>query len=237
MAIIAGYDSVSRERAYTSDFNEQKQFALEAFKTPIGERFLSNFENSPENIQVILGAATTLFPGEVIIVSRFVSAMDAAMRRAPSLERWAPGKLKRNPAVPVVPAAPEPEVPKDRHGKPLTPAQILWGQYQRFLNEASSAQIAERRRNDAGFRAFIQHNLRDQMDQEIDGDMRPTNPHLTPKAPTQAAMADSAMVEFANRYRTMGAADLRKAKRYDTNPLGAKKFNEDEARAIELHLI
>jgi hypothetical protein len=86
---------------------------------------------------------------------------------------------------------------------------------------------------------FARTNMRRQMNEEgVDGDARPLNPHLNSQAPpTNAAMKDSRLIEFANRWRSMSAEAIRKAKRFDVNPLTAQSFIDDEAHAMTLRLL
>lgn len=127
MSIVAGFDSKTRERVYTANFDEQKEFAREVFKTSAGKRFLNEFENTGDNLAVVMEAAQKIYPdAQHITVSMYVDGMAASMNRAPSLERWKPGLLQRKPAAPVVAPTPEPEVPRDKNGKALTASQQAW---------------------------------------------------------------------------------------------------------------
>lgn len=229
MSVINGIDERTRERVLTGNAEQDRLFAKDVYATSAGKRFLADCENTLDNLNVVYEAAKTLYGDVPIRVSMYVAALTATMNA---------GDLKRKATPAVTPApTPQAEVPRDKNGRPLTAAQIKFGEMTRFLAERSSAEIAERRRIDPDFREFIQHNIREQLDQPIDGDVRETNPHLIPKTPTKSALADKELVEFANRYRTMSTAEIRKSKRFDSNPLGAKKFNDSEARAIEFGLI
>jgi hypothetical protein len=53
----------------------------------------------------------------------------------------------------------EPEVPRDKNGKPLSQSQIAWGEMARWSREASSQEIRERRRTDPAFASFYRLNI------------------------------------------------------------------------------
>ena len=166
----------------TNDPAEQHEFGKAVYQTPVGQRFLAEFELTNENLDIVQAATAKLFPGLPVTESRFVTALRLSMDAC---------DLTRKPAAPVVASSPEPEVLRDRNGRPLTTAQVKWGEYQRFLAESSSEQVAERRRTDPGFRAFIQHNIKEEMSQPIDGavvaqgDIRPNAPRVDDKELTR----------------------------------------------------
>jgi hypothetical protein len=226
MPVQNGIDLQTRERVYTNDFAQQREFALAVFGTSIGKRFKKEFENTDENIQAVLDAVEKLFPGEPITESRFLKALELSM---------VAGDLVRKPAAPVVEQTPEPEVPRDKRGRPLTAAQIKWGEYQKFLSESSSAQVTERRRTDVGFREFCQHNLREQMAQEIDGavvaqdDIRPKAPRVDDKELTR-------LQKFAEDFNALPAAAARKKMLAGFNPAWAS-FTADFEKCRALRLL
>ncbi len=55
--------------------------------------------------------------------------------------------------------APEPDVPRDKNGKPLSQSQIAWGEMARWSEQASSQEIKERRRTDPAFASFYRLNI------------------------------------------------------------------------------
>jgi hypothetical protein len=58
---------------------------------------------------------------------------------------------------------PQPEVPRDKNGRPLSEAQLKWSEYTTFAKEHSSRECDERARTDVGFASFRKTNLRREM--------------------------------------------------------------------------
>ena len=231
MHISNGVDIHSRERVWVDDDPElRKEFMAEIKQTAAGKKYFQTFA-SEENAAKVIEAVYRLYPDiEYVTVSAFVDAigtMIAAGELTPTLE----------PETHTPVATPTP-APVDKNGRPLTQAQIKWSEMTQFANEHSMREINERKRIDPVFADFIRTNLRRDMQQEIDGDARPTNPHLEQNAtPTKAAMKDERLVKFASDYRKAPTAEIRKLKRSDTNPLGATQFNKDEADCLRLGLL
>jgi hypothetical protein len=141
------------------------------------------------------------------------------------------GKRYEFETVPEPEIIVEPEVPTDRNGRPLTTAQIAWSQYRTFSESHSMQECRNRARTDAGFASFMQKNYERESGQVADG-----VENLNAKAP-QAEQIPGNVKSFANNYRTMPTAEIRRQSRYDTNPGGAKEFNFLRDEAIRLGLI
>jgi hypothetical protein len=231
MQISNGVCIETRERVWVDGDPElAREFFNEVKESQAGKRYFSEFASSTNHERVI-EAVWKLYPDtEYVSVSAFVDAIGtllAAGELTPTHEPEA--------SVPVAPSVP---VPVDRNGRPLTQSQIDWKEMTEFATEKSMREINERKRIDPKFLAFIQTNLRRDMAQEIDGDARSMNPHLEQNAtPTPSAMKNDKLVAFANHWRSMTADAVRKAKRFDINPLTAQSFIDDEAQAIKLRLL
>lgn len=231
MQILHGIDVHSRERVWVDGDPElAREFFAEVKQTAAGKKYFRDFA-SPENNELVIEAVWRLYPDiEYVTVSTFVDAIGTMIAAGELTPTHTP-----EPAQVVEPPAP---VPVDRNGRPLTQAQLDWSEMTAFTNERSMKEINDRKRVDPKFLAYIQTNLRRQMDQPIDGDARPTNPHLEQNAaPTKAAMKDERLVKFASDYRKAPTAEIKKLKRLDTNPLGATQFNKDEADCFRLGLL
>jgi len=229
MNISNGIDLHSRERIWVDgDPALAREFMAEVKTSKAGQKYFTEFA-SPENNERVINAVWTLNPDiEYVTVSAFVDAIGTLL---------AAGELKptREPE-PVALEAPVTPVPVDRNGRPLTQAQIDWAEMTTFANEKSMKEIKDRKRVDPKFLAFVQTNLRRQMDVPIDGDVRVSNPHIEQSAPPSAsAMKNERLVAFANQWRSMTAEAIRKAKRFDVNPLTAQQFIDDENQAIKLN--
>jgi hypothetical protein len=130
------------------------------------------------------------------------------------------------------PVVEEPEAPKDKNGRPLSAAQIAWGEMAHWSETASSHQIQERRRTDPAFASFYAKNLEREVGatKVADGvenlNSRPKLNGVTP-----------ALLAFADEYRNTSSEKVRKFRRADTNPFGFQKYNEQYEAAIAAGLI
>jgi hypothetical protein len=226
-----GFDVDTRERVWVDGDSESKRAFFEEVKaTKAGAQYFAYYA-SPENHELVIEGVCRLNPEiEYISVSAFVDAIGALIDAGELTPTHVPEAL--------APAAEPTPVPVDKNGRVLTQAQIKWSEMTQFANQHSMREINERKRIDSVFADFIRTNLRRDMQQEIDGDARPTNPHLEQRrTPTQAALKDQRLVEFAKTYRLMSAEDVRKARRFDISPLTAAQFRADEDQAIKLGLL
>lgn len=231
MRVQNGICIETRERVWVDDDPQaSREFMQEVKTTAPGKRFFSDFA-SEENMQKVVEGVAKLYPdAEYITLSAFVDTLGTLIAAGELTPTHAP--------EPVLPEAPATPVPVDRNGRPLTQAQIDWAEMAAFANERPMREINERKRIDPKFRTFIQTNLRRDMQQEIDGDVTPFNPHLKPQAPPSvSALENERLVEFARQWKLMPADTIRKAKRQDTNPLGAAQFEKDEADCFRLRLL
>jgi hypothetical protein len=237
MAIINGFDSRTRERVLLEHDTEgtNSEFWKEFSDTPAWQRFAEIYCRTKANFDRIDAAIHKMYPDQKFFTSDEVTDVVVTMTESGGDEK---DLLDRIPVQIDESAQEAHDVPRDKNGKALTQAQIKWSEMTRFAEEHSMREINERKRVDPAFADFIRTNLRRDMTQVIDGDARVTNPHLDQiKAPTQAALADRRLVDFANAYRVMPAEAVRKAKRFDFNPLTAQTFIDDEAQAIKLGLL
>jgi hypothetical protein len=119
----------------------------------------------------------------------------------------------------------EPEVdsrPRDKNGKLLTDVQIKFGEMTRFAQTATPDAIRQRKHTDREFLAFLQSQLRKEMQSQEVGDAAV---NLNQTAPTKKnPPAD--VVAYAARYRTMSTAVIKKELGRGTNPLGPAAAEE-----------
>jgi hypothetical protein len=225
-----GVDTVTRELVWVDDdLAAQEAFWEEVRSTDVARQFLRDYGATSSNNQRIGEIVEKLNPDvEHFTTGMYVDALKVAMNA---------GELDRKP-VEEEPAVEAPvEVPRDRNGRPLSTAQIAWGEMTRWAEAASSRDIAERRRSDPAFAKFYLACLKQEMNVEIDGDVRPFNPHMKQKQPSQAAMHDQKLIEFASRWRSLSAEEIRKSRRFDTSPLTAQTFLDQESACIKAGLI
>jgi hypothetical protein len=97
----------------------------------------------------------------------------------------------------------EDNTPRDKNGKPLTQAQIAWGEMTRFAETASMADISRRKASDPAFANFVRKSLQQEMVHEIDGAVTPIG------QPTTKTRANQDLIEFAHKYNTEPIANLK----------------------------
>jgi hypothetical protein len=126
---------------------------------------------------------------------------------------------------------PEPEVPTDRNGRPLSEAQMRWSEYREFSESHSMKECRERARTDAGFNSFMTKNLQREMAGGVGDEVENLNQRNQPAPVTEELKA------FAAEYHRTPTEKLRQLKRADTNPFGFKKWNENFDAAVTAGLI
>jgi hypothetical protein len=143
---------------FTADDRDEIVYALkEIFQTPLGKDYVRNFrtkELEDSHLEKILGAAQVLAGGEDISVQDMerglellISSGSIAQKNVEELHEL---------------SEPEgaPEVPKDKYGRPLSESQLKYREYRIFSERATSEQVKERKRVDAGYRSYVGKQLR-----------------------------------------------------------------------------
>jgi hypothetical protein len=130
--------------------------------------------------------------------------------------------------------APEPEVPRDKNGRPLSEAQIRWSEYRQFTETHSSQDCKNRAKADVGFASFLRTNLRREMTEGGVGDAV-ENLNARPEEPKEKATPE--LLSWVAEYNRSSAEHVRKQKRADFNPLGYGKYNKNLEAAIAAGLI
>ncbi len=119
----------------------------------------------------------------------------------------------------------EPEVdsrPRDKNGKLLTDVQIKFGEMTRFAQTATPDAIRQRKHIDREFLAFLQSQLRKEMQSQEVGDAAVNLNQTAPKKKNPPVD----VVAYAARYRTMSTAVIKKELGRGTNPLGPAAAEE-----------
>jgi hypothetical protein len=215
-------DAETRELILTNDPAEQHEFGKAVYQTPVGQRFLAEFELTNENLDIVQAATAKLFPGLPVTESRFVTALRLSMDA---------GDLQRKPAAPVVASTPSPEVPRDKNGRPLTEAQQRWSEYRQFSETHSMDEVRARKRIDPGYRNFVEKNC--EREGVSEGPFKVLNGvRQLPKSDTPAEL-----VAWVAEYLRTPADQVRKLCLASTNPLGYVKFNAMLELAASKNLI
>jgi len=127
---------------------------------------------------------------------------------------------------------PEPEVVRDKNGKPLSQSQIAWGEMARWSQQASSQEIKERRRMDPAFASFYRLN--------IEREARETESTQFQLAGQPGAnnrrKVTPELISFAEEYRRTPTAEVRKRRNPVFN-LSAEQYNKNFEAALAAGLI
>jgi len=129
-------------------------------------------------------------------------------------------------------AEPEPEVPRDKNGNPLSESQLRWSEYRQFSESHSMQECRNRARIDAGFASFMRKNL----EREASGGVGDAVENLNQRQQVSASPAE-ALVAWAAEYHRTPTEKLRQLKRFDTNPYGAAEWNRKFEACIAAGLV
>lgn len=228
MGVLNGFDVNTRERVWIpGDKTAETAFWAEVHDTSVWRRFLSEFGNTPANNQRVVEVLDQLHEdAEYITTSLYLDALGTAMNA---------GELDRKPITPETIVAQPTEVPRDRNGRPLSPAQVAWGEMARFANFKSMREINERKRVDPAFANFIQTNLRREMAVEIDGAVVPEGEH-TGNVPRVSPSERERLVRFAQEFNALPASEARKKMLAGFNPQH-EEFQADFEKCRALRLL
>ena|SRR5438105_6860327 len=168
--------------------------------TDIGQLYVEKYltvETAPADNERVKAAAVRIAGGPQI------SADDMARALSLLIEN---GQIRPKNFKPVTPVeAPEPDTtPRDkRTGKPLTAAQLAWGEMTRFANESSADAIRQRRHVDPRFAEFMRHHLRLEMQ------ATPVADGVVPIGQSQGKKATPELIAFAQKYTKEPSANFR----------------------------
>jgi len=213
---------LSREYDPT-DQTEVEAFIAEFEDTSVGQTLTEEGLTTGAHLLQIRKAT------EARVGEKFTLGQYAAVAR----EMFLDGQLLPEPEVI------EPEVPRDKNGKPLTAAQIAWGNQQReyaeFTNKNSSQACNARARIDADYAKFLHNSNVQNMAQEIGGAVTPVGDK------PEVISANSDLREFARRYNAAPAHTLKPRAGYvymeGVDPIAFAKFQDLVARAAAARLI
>jgi len=166
MTILAGRNVATGDRVWDDNPSAQVAFWEDIHTSSPWIRFITEFGATPSNNAKALEILDQLHGNEDdCTTGMFIDSLKVGMDA---------GEFTRKPVdeVPVVEQTPP---PVDRNGRPLSAAQIAWGEMERWSDAASMQQVRERKRTDPAYANFVRTNFEREMDQEISGDVRPYN--------------------------------------------------------------
>lgn len=238
---IIGYDE-NNEPIYQELLTEE-EIGERLRETPEGKAFLAKYDLNDEHNSKLFRAAFAARLDENYSLEQARNLLGAIVR-AGGVFTISEADDERRPTLPTgryefierpVAQEPEsePEVSRDRNGRPLTEAQIRWSEYTKFAHEHSSRECDERAKNDAGFASFRRTNLRREMTEGGIGDsVQNLNAHPEmPKTPS------AELVAWVAQYHRTPNEEVRKLKRADFNPTGFEAYNRNLQEAIDAGLI
>jgi hypothetical protein len=126
---------------------------------------------------------------------------------------------------------PEPEVLRDKNGKPLSQSQIAWGEMARWSQQASSQDIRERRRTDPAFASFYRLNI------EREARETPSTQFELAGQSQNTKQATPELIAFAEEYRKTPVEKVRQLRSPAFNPLGYKTYINNIETALAAGLI
>jgi hypothetical protein len=200
-------------------------------------------EEYSTNEAIVEAVLAGLSRGEYPTTSDVCDALKALLRNGGVTKKY--GSLVPRPKPELVTLiAP---VAVDKNNKILGSPQLAWQEHARWAATASSQQIAERRRTDASFQKFYESSLRLEMQHEIDGDVRPTNPHIGSQAkPSQAAINVAAskagltvpeLHAWVEAYNETPSNRVRLLRSAGANPTGYQQYEKAFEAAVAANLI
>jgi hypothetical protein len=125
----------------------------------------------------------------------------------------------------------QPEVPRDRNGKPLSQSQIAWGEMARWSQQASSQDIRERRRTDPAFASFYRLNI------EREARETPSTQFELAGQSQNTKQATPELIAFAEEYQKTPVERVRQLRSPAFNPLGYKTYINNIETALAAGLI
>jgi len=223
MATLNGFDTETGERVFVMG-GENAGFYEDLYATKAWKRFESEFGFEQNKTRLVEIMSQLHGHAEYLVVSQFVDAINAGMDA---------GEFNRKVVEQAAPVETlVQDEPVDRNGRPLTESQKRWAEYTRFANERSSKECHERARTDAGFASFVRKNREREMAQPIGDAVVDLNAPVA-----QSAKASDEIKAFADAYRRMPTAEVRRLSRADSNPVGFAEFNKQVDAAINAGLI
>ena len=223
---IKGY--VNGEPVYGEELTTEEIIAA-LYASPEYSDFTASFDMSNEGNQTLFGWIIDEKLGPKPELADYLNLLKVIISAGGVVT--VKGQRYEFETVPEPEVIVEPDVPRDKNGNVLSESQIRWSEYRQFSETHSMQECRNRARTNAGFASFMQKNYERESGQVADGVQ-----NLNAKAP-QAEQIPGNVKAFADNYRTMPTAEIRRQSRYDTNPGGAKEFNFLRDEAIRLGLI
>jgi hypothetical protein len=186
-------------------------------ETEIGKKYKAEYytrESGNEHTDLILNAVDLLFPSND---GHTVRQLSVALHNLILAGQIQPKDKEveeplESPTVDLT--------PRDKNGRALTQAQLVWSEMTRFANDSSMDAIRQRKNIDPKFRSFMATNLTREMQEQPVGD-GVTNLNANKERQNHGEVREDVKA-FAIRYRTMSAADVKKLLSPGMNPDGAE---------------
>jgi hypothetical protein len=224
---ISGFDVNSGERVFNPEPGNEahnEAFRSDLFETPEWVELQSKFDL--ESGMEIVNAVIDTVP-EPKILSRVQSIIRTVVL-AGGLTKF--GNLTPRSVVESEPEV-EPEIQRDKNGRPLSESQQRWSEYRQFAETHSSQECRDRARVDSGFASFRRLNLEREC-QETPS----TQFELAGQPQSSATKKTSELIAFAEVYRKTPMSEVKKLRNPVFN-LNAEQYEQDFQSALAAGLL
>jgi len=220
-----------------SDPSTLQTIMQDFFATPLGKRFVNEQFYTEHNMALVDASIPRLYPGDVEITQSVIADVIKTLMDAGEVVAYEPEdhelteeqrQEKREKEIARMKAA---GIPLDKNNRPLTQAQISWGEMTRWTETTTPGQIQKRRLEDKVYASFYAKKLeRDAAAAvpAIDLNARPTNPQgiVTPE-----------LRSWVEEYNRTPAARTKALLRGSSNPTGYIEYNKKFNAAVAAGLI
>jgi hypothetical protein len=218
------YNDANLGRIFTKDCKENIKLFIRDFRaTEVGRQIKEAALDTGENLDAILEDTQTQTGHEDVSIKEY----EASARRM-----WLIGDLKSKAAAPA-----EPDVERDKLGRPLSPKAKQWRAWETWCNDPKTkmSEIHELRRTNAGFAEFFSNqSVRERHETPVEtADFSGTMAvRLDNKVRATRELRD-----FAQAYRLAPTSEVKKLMSAATNPNGFVEYRTKLDAAIAAGLL
>jgi hypothetical protein len=205
------------------------------FATPLGKRFVDGGFFTEYNMTLVDSVIPKLYSADVEITQSVIADAIKTLMDAGELVAYEPEdheltedqrRERREKEIARMKAA---GIPLDKNNRPLSPAQISWGEMTRWTDSAIPGQIQKRRLEDKAYASFYTKKL--------ETDAAATVPPIDLNArPATPQAASPALLAWVDEYHRTPVARVKALLRGSSNPNGyieyGKNFRDANAAGL-----